>query len=384
MPRQRLAIGNPAGRNDRLRIEPLHAGAPRAGDGAGVTHAREQAEVDDMDTSIEIHRPRWVRPIAAVAAVLVIAGGIGYAVTNGQGDAAGQASGARAGAVTVRLESASPAPAEPRPAADQATAADQALAADAGATSNAESAAGGADAAAASIGRGIPEVSKVIKTADLSIVVPADSFDARFHDATEVAEELGGFVESSNEGVRSGRLIMRIPARSFNEARSELKALALANEGVKREVIDGLDVTAEFVDLKARLEILQARKDALVELLNEATTLEAILRLNNVVDDVLTRIEELKGQIRLINDQTSKATVSLSMREEGVSVTPVVEKPSLGSALSHGIAGFLSVLYAIVVGLGYLIPVAVIAILAWLVAGAARRRQGRTGADARA
>jgi hypothetical protein len=377
MPRRRLAIGNPKGCDDRLRIEPLHT-APRAGEGAGVTHAREQAEVDDMDTSIEIHRPRWVKPIAAVAAVLVVAGGIGYAVTNDQGDRAGQASGARAGAVSVRLESASPAPAEPRPAADQA------LAAGAAATSGAESAAGGADAAAASIGQGIPEVSKVIKTADLSIVVPADSFDARFHDATEVAEELGGFVESSNEGVRSGRLVMRIPARSFNEARSELKALALANEGVKREVIDGLDVTAEFVDLKARLEILQARKDALVELLNEATTLEAILRLNNVVDDVLTRIEELKGQIRLINDQTSKATVSLSMREEGVSVTPVVEKPSLGSALSHGIAGFLSVLYAIVVGLGYLIPVAVIAILAWLVAGAARRRQGRTGADARA
>ena len=332
-----------------------------------------------MDTSIEIHRPRWVKPIAAVAAVLVVAGGIGYAVTNDQGgDRADQASSAQAGSVAVRLESASPAPAEPRPAADQALAAGEA------ATSGAESAAGGADAAAASIGRGIPEVSKVIKTADLSIVVPADSFDARFHDATEVAEDLGGFVESSNEGIRSGRLVMRIPARSFNEARSELKALALANEGVKREVIDGLDVTAEFVDLKARLEILQARKDALVELLNKATTLEAILRLNNVVDDVLTRIEELKGQIRLINDQTSKATVSLSMREEGVSVTPVVEKPSLGSALSHGIAGFLSVLYAIVVGLGYLIPVAVVAILAWLVAGAARRRQGRTGADARA
>jgi hypothetical protein len=377
MPRGRLAIGNPVGRDDRLRIEPAHEGSARRRR-SRVTHAREQAEVDDMDTSIEIHRPRWVKPIAAVAAVLVVAGGIGYAVTNDQGDLAGRASEARAGAVTVRPELASPAPAEPR------TAADQALTAGAGATSGAASVAGGANAAAASIGRGIPEVSKVIKTADLSIVVPADSFDARFHDATEVAEELGGFVESSSEGVRSGRLVMRIPARSFNEARSELKALALANEGVKREVIDGLDVTAEFVDLKARLEILQARKDALVKLLNQATTLETILRLNNVVDDVLTRIEELKGQIRLINDQTSKATVSLSMREEGVSVTPVVEKPSLGSALSHGIAGFLSVLYAIVVGLGYLIPVAVIAVLAWLVAGATRRRQGRTGANARA
>lgn len=331
-----------------------------------------------MDTSIEIHRPRWVRPIAAVAAVLVVAGGIGYAVTNADGDRSG-ASGGAVRAVTMQPEAASPAISEPRPAADQALAGGGG-----GATSRAEAVAVSGDAATASIGQGIPEVSKVIKTADLSIVVPANSFDARFHDATEVAEELGGFVQSSNEGVRSGTLVMRIPARSFNDARSELKALALPNEGVKREVIGGLDVTAEFVDLKARLEILQARKDALLELLNEATTLEAILRLNDVVDDVLTRIEELKGQIRLINDQTSKATVSLAMREEGVSVTPVVEKPSLGSALSHGIAGFLSVLYAIVVGLGYLIPVAVIGILAWLVAGVARRRQGRAGANAEA
>jgi Domain of unknown function (DUF4349) len=330
-----------------------------------------------MDTSIEMHRPRWVKPIAAVAALLVVAGGIGYAVTNGEGNRAGEALRASAGAVTVRPEAAGSAVSEARPAADQA------LAAGASTTSGAESA-GTGDAAAASIGQGIPEVSKVIKTANLSIVVPANSFDARFHDATEVAERLGGFVESSNEGVRSGTLVMRIPARSFNRARSELKAFALPHEGIKREVIDGLDVTAEFVDLKARLEILQARKDALVELLNEATTLEEILRLNNVVDDVLTRIEELKGHIRLINDQTSKATVTLTMREEGVPITPVVEKPSLGSALSHGIAGFLSVLYAIVVGIGYLIPIAVIALLAWLVAGAARRRQGRAGANAEA
>ena len=66
-----------------------------------------------MDTSIEIHRPRWVKPIAAVAAVLVAAGGIGYAVTNDQGgDRADQATSAHAGSVAVGLESASPAPAD--------------------------------------------------------------------------------------------------------------------------------------------------------------------------------------------------------------------------------------------------------------------------------
>jgi hypothetical protein len=332
-----------------------------------------------MDTSIEMHRPRWVKPIAAVAALLVVSGGIGYVVTKADGVRSGEASGAGATAVAMRPDAAGRAVSEPRPAVDQAL-----VAGERGAASGSEAAAGGADAGGMSIGQGIPAVSKVIKTANLSIVVPANSFDARFQDATEVAEELGGFVESSNEAVRSGTLVMRIPARSFNRARRELKAFALPREGIKREIVEGEDVTAEFVDLKARLEILQARKDALVELLNEATTLEEILRLNNVLDDVLTRIEELKGHIRLINDQTTMATVALTMREEGVSITPVVEKPSLGSALSHGIAGFLSVLYAIVVGIGYVVPVAAIAALAWLVAGAARRRQARAGADAEA
>ena len=225
---------------------------------------------------------------------------------------------------------------------------------------------------AQSVGGGIPEVSKVVKTADLSIVVAPSSFPARFQAATELADELGGFVQSSSEGARSGHLVMRVPARSFNAARRELKALGVS---VARETIDGQDVTAQFVDLKARLEILQARKDALLALLHRATTLEAILRLQNVVDDVLTRIEELKGQINLINDQTSNATISVTMREKGVQLTPRVDKPSLGSALSHGVAGFLSVVYLIVVGLGYLVPLGILALFAWLVVRMSRRRQ---------
>jgi Domain of unknown function (DUF4349) len=333
--------------------------------------------------------------LSAAAAVLAIAGVIGVAAGGGSpgavtapsgppsGSSSTPAPNVAAGAVAAGRAGAAitkPAPpsgvAEPdfrERGADQRAGVQLAGGEPASSTSGAEAASGGSTAA------GIPDVSKVIKTADLSIVVAPSSFSAKFQAATEVAEGLGGFVESSTEEARSGHLVMRVPARTFDEARRQLKTLAV---GVSRETIDGRDVTAAFVDLRARLEILQARRDALVRLLHGASSLESILRLQNVVDDVLTRIEELKGEINLINDRTSNATIMLTMREKGVRLSPVVDKPSLGSALAQGVAGFLSVVYAVVVGLGYLVPIGAIALVAWAGVRVARRRPERPGAPA--
>jgi hypothetical protein len=365
-----------------LAMAPL--GAERADDGGAETRTRSRGR----------RTPVLLR-LSAAAAVIALAGLIGAIATEGGGlagfatggGAASRAIGSPAsGGVAGPADAGRAGVAIPEPttlpgavgkgALHQERAADQLTG-----TGSASSTAGAAPGSESSGGSGIPEVSKVIKTADLSIVVAPASFGAKFQAATEIAERLGGFVESSSEQARSGHLVMRVPARDFDEARRQLKALGIS---VVRETIDGQDVTSQFVDLKARLEILQARKDALVKLLHEASSLETILRLQNVVDDVLTRIEELKGEIHLINDRTSNATISLAMREKGVQVAPVVDKPSLGGALARGVAGFLSVLYAIVVGLGYLVPIAAIALLAWMGVRVARRRTERatSAADA--
>jgi hypothetical protein len=342
------------------------------------------------------HSRRLAWRLAAAAASIALAAGIGAVATNaglsGAADGSSAATSSAAGgaaagtpipkaAVPLNDESAPSVATGAGAAATGADAADATFGAGSSGARSSGLGSGGAavSAGSRSIGGGIPDVSKVVKTAELSIVVAPSSFASRFQAATEIADDLGGFVQSSSEAARSGRLVMRVPARSFNAARRELKALGVS---VAHESIEGQDVTAQFVDLKARLEILQARKDALVTLLHRATTLETILRLQNVVDDVLTRIEELKGQVSLINDQTSKATISVTMREKGVALAPPVETPSLGSALSHGVAGFLSVVYLVVVGLGYLVPLAIIALLSWLIVRASRRRQASSAAGA--
>ena len=333
--------------------------------------------------------PRWGKLVAAAAAVLTFAAGIGYVATNGlpvggsSADSAGGAGGVAASPAEGGFPQSAPAgggweqlraveqveQAVPAPAA-----LDESVKAEGGAADSVGAPSLGSDASLgyrSQLGSGIGDVSKIIKTADLSIVVAVDSFDAKFQDATEIAAANGGFLESSDKSARSGHLRLRVPASRFDATRRGLKALGIR---VERETIQGQDVTAQFVDLKARLEILEARKVALQRLLRQANSLEEILRLNNVVDDVLTRIEELKGEIRLINDRSSMATIGVAMREEGVEPVAKVDTPSLATAWTKALAGFLGVIYAIVIGLGYLIPIAIVAGLAWLGVRSVRTR----------
>src|SRR4029450_8617858 len=98
---------------------------------------------------------------------------------------------------------------------------------------------------------GTPEVTRVIRTAELSVVIPRDAFDERFGQAVDVAEEQGGFVADSRTRTRSGSLTVRVPAANFDETLRALRALGT----VEVESVHGKDVTADYVDLHANLRI---------------------------------------------------------------------------------------------------------------------------------
>ena len=64
------------------------------------------------------------------------------------------------------------------------------------------------------------------------------------------------------------------------------------------------------------------------------------------------------------------ATIDVAMHEPGVAIhvrqSPTSdERPSLAEAWTKAVNGFLGVLYATVVGLGYLVPVALICLAVW-------------------
>ncbi len=222
-----------------------------------------------------------------------------------------------------------------------------------------------------------PDLTRVVKTAALTVVVPNGTFDERFGRASDVAERFGGFVSSATTRERSGSLTLRVDADRFGEALGALRAIG----DVRSETVGGQDVTASYVDLEGRLRISEARRDVLLDLMAEATTIEQTLRVQNALDDVQLRIEQLKGELQLLNDLTRKATIAVSLREADAPVQLTQEDvtaPSIASAWRHGVAGFFRALFAVLVGLGYLLPVAIIGAGAWGVTRVVRRRRAIT------
>jgi hypothetical protein len=97
------------------------------------------------------------------------------------------------------------------------------------------------------------------------------------------------------------------------------------------------------------------------------------------LSQVELQIEQIQGQLNFIQDQVAEATVHVELHEkDAAQVQPsnAVEHPSLGSAWDRSIQGFLNVVSTVLIGLGYLIPIAILALGIWLVTVAMRRRRG--------
>ena len=109
--------------------------------------------------------------------------------------------------------------------------------------------------------------------------------------------------------------------------------------------------------------------------MNEANSIEQTIRVQNALDETQLRIEELQGNLRLLDDRTSLATISLDLREQGVELQAEVEQPSIPNAFERSAAGFVGVIAGVVIGLGYLIPVLLLGLAAWFVVVRVRRRR---------
>jgi hypothetical protein len=283
---------------------------------------------------------------------LAIAGVIGYAVTSGgsfgdDSETEASAGGGEVGAVG----GVTGAMALPEQAADEAT------------RDGVQAAGTVAELAA------LPEIGpSVIKTAQISIKLEKDAFAEAFDAASLVAARYGGFVQSSSASgteVRSGELVIRVPAERFDEAMSDLRDLG----EVEGQSMSGEDVSAQFVDLEARLRAWQAQEAVLLDLMGQATSIEATIRVQSELQDVQVRIEQIKGELRLLEDRTSYATIQVSMREPGGPVATMEDeptRPSLAEAWERAIDGVLGVFYVIVVGLGYLVPISALLAIGWL------------------
>jgi len=211
---------------------------------------------------------------------------------------------------------------------------------------------------------------KVITDAVLEIEVEQGKFQAVFTQARLLADRYGGYVVSSQafagdeeDSMKSGTVVVRVPASSFNRALSDAEQLG----HLKREQIQTQDVTEEFVDLRARIANAEAHVEALQALLTKAQTVDEILQVRQALSYAQEELERLQGRMRYLDEHTSYSTLTMTVYETGAEV---VTGSSWGvvQALKDALKNIVRAFNAIIRGLGILVPVLILlAIIAYVI-----------------
>ncbi len=166
---------------------------------------------------------------------------------------------------------------------------------------------------------------KIIRNANVS--VQTLEFDAFLEKLNEQVESLGGFVETSNIGgrtyynqtkLRNAYLVVRVPAENLDALLAAVDGLGNVtnmNTGMR-------DVTTAYIDSEKHLESLRVEQEALLKILESATTVEDLITVQNRLSEVRYEIESYESILRSYDDQIDLSTVEINLNEvERVTVT---------------------------------------------------------------
>lgn len=153
----------------------------------------------------------------------------------------------------------------------------------------------------------------VIKNA--SVAVEVDDVAAAESALRARAEQLGGYVvsvqTSGSDEYLASTISFRVPAQRFEEALAGVEGLA---RKLLSRSVSGDDVTEEFVDLDSRLRNLEATRERLLALLNQATRVEDALQVNQALTDVQGQIEQIQGRMKYLRDSAAFSTITAELR----------------------------------------------------------------------
>lgn len=159
----------------------------------------------------------------------------------------------------------------------------------------------------------LPDIGReIIYTASLELA--STDVTTATRDAIRVVEARGGFLFSQDtQGGANGSsvLVFKIFPDQFQAALNDLGSVGT----VRSQSISAEDVTAIVVDLESRINTAEASVRRLRDLLDEADDFEIIASLENQLLQRETTLEQLRGQLRSVQNQVDLATITVRVTE---------------------------------------------------------------------
>nr|WP_295870149.1 DUF4349 domain-containing protein [uncultured Chitinophaga sp.] len=166
-----------------------------------------------------------------------------------------------------------------------------------------------ADPAATSSGQPSAD-QKIIKTA--RIIYPVEDFAAAKKRVAGIVSQSGGYILAESQHgdgtEKRNQLDIKVPAAAFDSCVDRLTS------GVTRldeKSIHSQDVTAEYVDLNARMTTRVATEQRYLEILKQARTVKDVLEVEAQLKSIREEIEAAKGRLLYMDRQVSYSTIHL-------------------------------------------------------------------------
>jgi hypothetical protein len=222
----------------------------------------------------------------------------------------------------------------------------------------------------------------VLEVADLDKAVSA---------AQSAITGLGGYAsDSTRSGVdeyATASVTYRLPVAKWDDA---LKAVHGIGTKVLSEQTGSSDVTAQAIDLDARISNLKSTEAALQAIMARATVVADVIAVRMQLSQVQGEIESLTAQVNRLKDQASMSTLAVTFQLPSQTITTqATNEWTLGSQVDQALAALVRiaqglatiVVWALLVALPSLIGLLIL-LGAWrLVRRITRRGRGRREAS---
>lgn len=222
----------------------------------------------------------------------------------------------------------------------------------------------------------------VISTADVTL--QADHPDSAAEKVAQVAQELGGSVESlstyrAEGGSPAGAsLTVRVPPAKLDAAIERFAAIG----EVVSQTRSAQDVTTEYVDLEARIKALKTSVKRLNDLMAGAATTSELIEAEGALTLRQQELDGLRAQFKALDGQVTEATIWVTITPS--SVLPGGGPGSFWEGLIAGSNSLAAAGAGALVVLGIALPwLAIAAIVAAATVAIVRARRSRRARAAR-
>ena len=215
---------------------------------------------------------------------------------------------------------------------------------------------------------------RISYNANVNLETEKSQYDSKKSMLSGIPDKYAGYYTYQNEykseynniEYRSFSITIKVPVKSYNEVIEEIKKVA----DVKSLNVYASDMTNEFTDAKAYLDSYKKEKDKIEALLDKATTVEDIIKIEDKLTDLQQKIDNYQQQITNIERQTDYAQISVSLEEKRPISETFYQWTGIREHLRNIVSGFDNILVLISSWLAWIIVIG----LGWIVYSAVKRK----------